>query len=71
VVEVLGRDDRGVWVMPGGPPELLTGEDGRFLLCVQPTGQELRLVVSSGRNRATAQLRVAAPGLIQQDFVLR
>jgi hypothetical protein len=71
IVEVAGGDDRGMWVMHDGLPELLTGEDGRFLFCVQPTGKKLRLQVIRGRRRATAQLRVAAPGLILRDFVLR
>lgn len=71
VAESWVRNDRGVRVMHERLPKLLTGEDGRFLLCVQSAGQELRVVVSSGRRRATAQLRVAAPGLILRDFVLR
>lgn len=71
VAEERGRGEGGGQAMGKSAREILTGEDGRFLFCVPPAGQELRLKVTSGRRRATADVLLAGPGLLKRDFVLR
>lgn len=71
VIEVRqpGRGDAGFEAE--APPQVETDEDGRFLLCVRPTGQALLVEASDGGRLARVELRVRGPGLIVQDFVLR
>jgi hypothetical protein len=48
-----------------------TDDEGRFVLCALPVGSEIQLVASGKGFRETVKIRIEAPGLIREDFLVR